>query len=463
MDLTTHRVVFLLACITYTSYGRRTQWYVHPRSFVGSAHLTKYRPNAMIKQLIRSVAGTMNSGGAVFEHEERKLRNYREDTGLSLHDEFLTLSGTREMVKGVDKSERSNGIDMESFFRLRSTNNEAPAFVFDVRSPGEFHQGHVPGSINLPLLNDEERAIVGTIYKQVGQSEAFDVALERSFPRLPNLLTQVAAVVGEPPVQSRTVLVYCKRGGMRSKSVALLLKRHGFDAYALEGGYRSFRQWVSAMLDAPRRICVIAGATGSGKSDVLSALHERGEQVLDLEALARHKGSVFGRIGEVEPQPSSEHFRNLVAEAWAKLDSQRFAFVEDEGDTIGAVALPQPTYIHLRKGAELIVRLDVPFALRANRSLATYGNFGIEPLIEAVAKFRRSMGSERTQRLLDLLEVGDLRTVCEEVLRTYDRQYAHKLMRGRDASRVVDVEVDSLNATLVAEQVLEAVAAASKH
>lgn len=148
-----------------------------------------------------------------------------------------------------------------------------------------------------------------------------------------------------------------------------------------------------------------------------------------------------------------------MAEEWAELDAKRVVFLEDEGPRIGSVCLPGPFYARLRAGAELIVLwLDVPFALRAARSLATYGDFGPVALAEPVAQFRARMGSGPTQSLLDLLERGNLRAVCEEALRNYDRHYERHLAKSRDTSRIVTVAINSLDASAAAKQVLEAVA-----
>lgn len=199
-------------------------------------------------------------------------------------------------------------------------------------------------------------------------------------------------------------------------------------------------------------MCVIAGATGSGKTEVLQRLRRLGQQVCDLEGLAHHRGSVFGHLGEAA-QPTSEHFRNLAAVEWATLDPERFVFLEDEGSRIGSVCVPAPLY-HRVRSAHCVVRLDVPFALRAERSLATYGPFGPDALGQAVNSFRHRMGDKRTDELLARLARGELRYVCEEALRNYDRSYDYHLRKGRDPSCMFSVSVDTLDVTAAAEAVL---------
>lgn len=240
---------------------------------------------------------------------------------------------------------------------------------------------------------------------------------------------------------------------MRSHSLAALLARYGFEACTLERGYKAFRNWADETLMQPRRVCVVAGATGSGKTEVLYELRSLGCQVLDLEAVACHSGSVFGRVGQVQPQPTSEQFRNLMAVAWAALDPGQLVFIEDEGARIGDVCLPHALYAHLR-ASPLVVQLDVPFSLRAERSLATYGRFGPEALYSAVGLFRGKMGPTRTDELLDQLKQGNLRPVCEEALGHYDRLYEHHLRRGRDPAAIATVPVESLDVACAAGAVL---------
>mmetsp|Transcript_111594 Transcript_111594/g.296592 ORF Transcript_111594/g.296592 Transcript_111594/m.296592 type:complete len:540 (-) Transcript_111594:14-1633(-) len=340
-------------------------------------------------------------------------------------------------------------LSVASFLRRRRDwlVTDRPPVTIDVRSPEEFEKGHIPGAASLPLSLDEDG------------KEAPDLAVGQGHPSLPSLLRLVEdrcdrGAPGESPV--RHVLVYCKRGLMGSQSVAAFLTEHGFEAYILEGGYKAFTAWAEGVLRRPQKICAVAGATGSGKTEVLSELRLLGLQVIDLEALACHKGSVFGHLGE-EPQPTSEHFRNLVAMEWAELDPDRFIFLEDEGAHIWEVNLPSVLYGHLRK-AQLVVQLDVPFELRVQRSLATYGPFGADALGMAVSLFRGKMGDEGTDHLLGLLARGELRATCEAVLRNYDRTYEYHLLKSRDTCAIVTVPIHSLDAAASALCVAEAAA-----
>lgn len=380
---------------------------------------------------------------------------------FELDASFGTLEDTRQLVQARGwPNDRSLPV-RDFLHRQRHWLVDACApVVFDVRSPIEFDAGHTPGAINLPLLTNDQRETVGKTFRHDGPNSAFSLAIQQVYPNLAHMLWQAVEVcdaTSDGHVPRRHVLVYCKRGGMRSQSMATFLTSHGFEVYTLSGGYKAFRTWAMEELQRPQKVCVVAGATGSGKTEVLQALRQHpGRQVVDLEALACHKGSVFGHLGE-QPQPTSEHFRNLLACEWAELDPERFVFLEDEGPRIGEVCLPAPTYSCIR-AAHLVVHLDVPFAMRADRSLATYGPYGADALSESVERFRVSMGNQRTDELLRHLADGELRPVCEEALRNYDKIYEHHLRKNRNPDDIVAITVDTLDSAVVANAVETAAA-----
>jgi len=341
-------------------------------------------------------------------------------------------------------------LSVEDFVARRQENKSAP-LVFDVRSPEEFEDGHIPGAQNLPLLQNDQRVEVGKAFRHVGPSAALSMALAHVFPKLPDLLSSARSKQQEGQQSAdEKIVIYCKRGGLRSQSVAAFLSQHGLQVELLEGGYKGFRTWATSIFQRPQRVCILGGSTGSGKTEVLAEL-QRDCQVVDLEALAHHKGSVFGHLGE-PAQPSSEQFRNDLALQWAELDAERLVFLEDEGSFIGRVCLPAALWKQMRQ-APVVLHLDVPFELRAKRSLETYGGYGVEALSEVVLNFQKQMGRPKTEELLAKLKAGDLQSVCEEVLANYDRSYAHHLRKGRDPSHFRTLAVATMDARSVAEDV----------
>jgi tRNA 2-selenouridine synthase len=180
-----------------------------------------------------------------------------------------------------------------------------PLPMLDVRSPGEFARGHIPGAQNIPLFDNEGRAEVGTIYKQKGKQPAILRGLELVGPNMATMAER-----GRLTAIDNTVFVHCWRGGMRSGSVAWLLESYGVKVFTLKGGYKAFRRYMQQQFEAPKNLLVLGGRTGSQKTTWLHALQGDGEQVIDLEGLACHKGSSFGMLGE-HPQPTQEQFENL--------------------------------------------------------------------------------------------------------------------------------------------------------
>jgi len=194
--------------------------------------------------------------------------------------------------------------------------------VLDVRTPKEFEQGHIPGAINLPLFTNEERVIVGTIYKQQGRQPAILKGLELVGPKMKDIIETVSKIENRG-----CFLLHCWRGGMRSSSVAWLLSIYGIKVYTLKGGYKFYRRNVLETFEAKKNIVVLGGKTGSAKTYILKKLEEKGEQVIDLEALAKHKGSSFGSLGETQP-PSQEQFENLLADKLKSVSPEKICWIE---------------------------------------------------------------------------------------------------------------------------------------
>jgi tRNA 2-selenouridine synthase len=315
---------------------------------------------------------------------------------------------------------------------------EAPGPVVDVRAPSEFAQGHIPGARNLPLFSDEERAAVGTTYKQEGRQAAVQLGLELVGPKLASLGATLtawsaeangAAVAEQAPVPLR---LHCWRGGMRSGSVAWLAATLELPVLLLEGGYKAYRRWVLELLEQPWPVRLLGGRTGSGKTDLLLALQSEGVAVLDLEGLAHHRGSSFGNLG-LPPQPSNEHYENRIA---AELQAQRDAteiWVEAESVQVGRCRVPTGLWRQMQQAPLLEIRR--PLEERLCQLVAVYGVQDPAALAEATQRISRRLGPQRTAAALKAIARCDWREACRQMLDYYDRCYDHELARHGEDDR----------------------------
>ena len=301
--------------------------------------------------------------------------------------------------------------------------------VIDVRSPSEFADDHLPGAVNWPVLSDEERRIVGTLYVQTSPLEARKVGAAMVARNIANHLDQW---VREQP-RDWQPLVYCWRGGQRSGTMAWFLDQIGFRTTRLDGGYKGFRAKVRQdLIDWPQRydFRVLAGRTGSGKTRLLGALADQGAQVLDLEALARHRGSILGGLPG-QPQPSQKRFDTLLWQALSALDQDRPVFVESESKKIGRLQLPDALMVQLH-GQGRVLRVDMPDAARLQLLLEDYDFFASETdrfcsLLDSLLVLR---GRETVARWQAQARAGDWAGVFGAMMREhYDPLYNRSIDR----------------------------------
>ncbi|GAB3858742.1 tRNA 2-selenouridine(34) synthase MnmH [Hymenobacter terrigena] len=295
-----------------------------------------------------------------------------------------------------------------------------PYPILDVRAPIEFAQGHVPGALNLPLFTDEERARIGTAYKQVSQERAVHLGLEFFGPKMSGMVKQAQKLV-----PSKEVRLHCWRGGMRSGAVLWLLELAGFKVHLLDHGYKDYRRAVLASFAEPRQWRVLGGLTGSGKTDVLHQLAATpGQHVLDLEGLAHHKGSAFGSIGQ-PAQPTQEQFENNLAAALARLPTDAPIWVEDESRQIGRLTIPAALFAQLHAAPRFV--LEVPRAARVAKLAAEYGAEDPAELAAAIERLQKRLGGLATKQALAAVAAGDFPLMVELVLDYYDKTYTYGL------------------------------------
>jgi tRNA 2-selenouridine synthase len=294
--------------------------------------------------------------------------------------------------------------------------------VIDVRSPSEFALDHVPQAVNCPVLDDDERASVGTLYKQVSP---FDAKRAGAALVSRNIARHVEERFRDRAREWRP-LVYCWRGGRRSGAMAHVLREIGWPAATLEGGYRAYRrEVVRALEELPARFGfeVICGATGSGKSRLLAALAARGAQVLDLEGIARHRGSVLGDLPG-DPQPSQKMFDSLVWDRLRHLDPQRPVLVEAESRKIGQLQVPKALLGRMRSSP--CIRIEVPVEARVRFLIEEYRHFLEDPaeLKAKLACLRNLYGKEMLDRWIAQVDAGDWSELVTDLLvKHYDPAY----------------------------------------
>ena len=319
--------------------------------------------------------------------------------------------------------------------------------VVDVRSPQEFAQGHIPGAHNLPLFSDEERAQVGTCYKQAGRRAAVQLGLELVGPKLASLARSLSELTdGEVPLR-----LHCWRGGMRSGSVAWLAATLDLPVVLLEGGYKAYRRWVLATFEQPWPLLVLGGRTGTGKTDLLLALQEQGAAVVDLEGLAHHRGSSFGGLGLPE-QPSTEHYENRLAMALNALQGRRPIWLEAESAQVGRCRIPNGLWRQM--GEAPAVEILRPLPERVEQLVAVYGSQGQAPLREATERIARRLGPQRTAAALEAIDRSDWAGACLQMLDYYDRCYDHELSRRESPVRAC-FDLAGMEPTVAALRLLE--------
>ena len=296
--------------------------------------------------------------------------------------------------------------------------NTTDRVLLDVRTPAEYAIGHIPGAYNLPLFSNEERVVVGTLYKQQSPDKAFLKGLEYAGARMPDYVKEARLLAPRGKV-----VVHCWRGGQRSGSLSWLLSFSGMDVQVLQGGYKAYRQYIHQQFgERQLRMLVLGGPTGSAKTKILHELAALGEQVIDLEKLARHKGSAFGSLGE-EAQPTVEQFENELYSTFANIDPQRRVWIENESRGIGKVFMPQGFWEQFRQSP--LIDLVMPFEQRVQFLVETYAGFAAEDLMASFYAIERRLGGQNLKLALAALQAGDFASAAAIALRYYDKSYLH--------------------------------------
>lgn len=315
--------------------------------------------------------------------------------------------------------------------------------IIDVRSPGEYAKGHIPNAINIDLFTDDERAIVGTAYKKESKERAIELGYEFVTPKLNDFVTKSLEIAPK-----KEVVVHCWRGGMRSNSFADHLIENGFtQVYVIEKGYKAYRNYVLQFFGQAFNLKVLGGYTGSGKTEILHYLAKKGQQIVDLEALANHRGSSFGGI-DLPPQPSTEQFESNLFFKLRSLDPALPIWVEDESRAIGNIVIPELFYLKMREVP--VYFIDVPFQERVKHLVATYANLSQDKLADAIKRITKRLGYDKSKFALEALENKNYHKVVEITLFYYDKYYLKGLQK-REESAIVKLEINAVSSEKTAD------------
>jgi tRNA 2-selenouridine synthase len=333
-------------------------------------------------------------------------------------------------------------LSISDYFSLKQA-----SAVIDVRSPGEFAKGNIPGAVNIPLFSNTERAEVGTVYVQQSKEKAIELGYRIVNPKLEWFLEESRKASGRKPI-----VVYCWRGGMRSHAFAEHLHNNGFnDVSLIVGGYKAFRNHVLDFFEQPFNLRILGGFTGSGKTYILKALKALGEQVIDLEGLAHHKGSAFGAIGE-KVQPSVEQFEADLFSEMRRLDLTSPIWIEDESINIGKAKIPNHLYRQIR--AQQVYFIDLPKEKRAKHLSLEYSTFGNGLLKDAIHAISKKLGGQNAKLAIELLEENNYDEVALLVLNYYDKAYLRGV-NSRPQENVCKISLSNVNHQKNAEVLLK--------
>ncbi len=282
-------------------------------------------------------------------------------------------------------------------------------YVFvDVRTPKEFEEATIPNAINIPLFSNEERAIVGKLYTKVGQKEAIEEGYGFVQKRLPTLLEEIRKY------NNKKIIIFCWRGGMRSKSLTMLLEKLGFNVQQLEGGYKGYRLYVTEQLKDYKikaKLIVLYGLTGSGKTKILKNF----KNALDLEGLAEHRSSLFGDIG-LKPR-SQKMFESLLLKRLEELRDEKYIITEGESRKIGTVITPEAIFKEMQKGIK--VKVEASMEYRIKNLVECYSNKEDEKIKEKIKILNKRIGKKKTEEMLKLFENKKFEDVARMLLEEY--------------------------------------------
>lgn len=318
--------------------------------------------------------------------------------------------------------------------------------LLDTRTPAEYEKAHIPRAHSLPLLDNEERVKIGTTYKQVGREEAILQGFDLTGHKWRGFIEKALELA-----PNKKVAVYCWRGGMRSGIMAWILDLYGFDVIKITKGYKGYRNWVLDQFEKDYNIMVLGGMTGSHKTDILHEFKAIGEQIIDLEGLAKHCGSSYGTMN-CKVQPTQEEFENKLANELFYFDANRRIWIEDESRTIGILVVPSNIFRQMRENK--LVKIDIDKENRIDFLEEEYGVLDKQFLIEATERIAKRLGPVQTKTAVDAIKCGKMREFISIALDYYDKAYMRGLA-SRDADNIKTIPIEYVSTKQCAKHIIE--------
>lgn len=327
--------------------------------------------------------------------------------------------------------------------------NSKNTIILDVRSPSEFAYAHVPGAFNLPIFNDTERAIIGTAYKQQSREKAIAIGLQYFGKQMPIYLEMANALALQ--FNAKQIFVHCARGGMRSQALAYLLDAYGYEVCQLIGGYKAYRNWVLMQFELDYNLKIIGGRTGSGKTKILKAIKQLNGAIIDLEAIAKHKGSAFGNIN-MPMQPKQEMWENELATLLNKYNKNTI-YLEDESQRIGNLQIPNALWHTIR--IKPLLYLEIPLHIRHANIIEEYGHLNINDLIEAVNRISKKLGGLDTKNIINCFNENNINLAFGLLLTYYDKQYDKATNARENIEKIMyKMKLDNFESEHIAKEIL---------
>ena len=319
--------------------------------------------------------------------------------------------------------------------------------IIDVRSPGEYSQGHWPGAINIPLFSDNERETIGKSYIKESRLKAIFNGLKVTLPNTTKFLKIIIKTTKKQQEGKKSLRIYCWRGGMRSNAFAWLARTIGIKTYLLKGGYKSYRKWVlnQFLCDLPIRL--VGGKTGTRKTDLLNFINNENIYVIDLERIANHRGSSFGSLG-MERQPTTQQFENMLAESVQEFHESNYneIWLEAESSNLGKCRIPNSLYTQMKKAP--VIEIIKNKNERVDYLVKIYSQNSQNELKDAVYRISKRLGPQRTKEALLAIEKEEWSKACIALLDYYDRCYEYELKKTKNINSI-DISGLSLKASLI--------------